>query len=177
MADISGAILDQVLEIRKKNGLEPTKEAVLADLTASKAKWTVSETPRYRTAGTSPIWISGKYLTKTGVCPATGEKEEGRAPAPAVAKRAKAVTETAPAVDATAFYRVLHGKGFKVSLLRDEITGELREEVPAAISALKLKFGAIPALGEDAVYVTQTTPQIQVSMTLDKLLQLTGTKP
>lgn len=177
MADISGVILDQVLEIRKKNGLEPTKEAVLADLASSKAKWTVNETPRYRTAGSSPIWISGKYLTKTGICPATGEKEEGRAPSPTAAKRTKAAAEAAPVVDTTAFYRVLHGKGFKISLLRDEITGELREEVPAAISALKLKFGAIPAHGEDAVYVTQTTPQIQVSMTLDKFLQLTGTKP
>lgn len=176
MGYITGELLEKVLEIRERNGLEATEEALLADLEASKAKWTLSAIPRYRRVGESPIWISGKYLTKTGICPATGEKEPGREASPATLKK-KVAADTTSSIDSTTFYRALHGKGFKISLLRDEITGELREEIPTSISALGLKFEAVPACSEDAVYVTQTSPQIQVSMGLDKFLQLAGIKP
>jgi len=179
MSKITGGTLTQVLELRKKNGLEATKEALNADLESSKAKWTLEETPRYRKAGDSPIYVSGKYLTKAGTCPATGEKDAGRASSsPATAKsrtphKQDASVTSAPSEET--FLRVLHGRGFKVRVAKNLLTEEIEREVPSCIENLGLKFSAIPARTED-VHITQTTPQIQVAMSLDKFLELAGIK-
>lgn len=105
----------KILELRTKNGLAATPEALEADLLAAKCKWTLEAAPRYRQAGHSPIYVSGKYLTASGACPATGEKEAGNGTPKAVVKKAKYDAAAAPQVaDEGVFYRVLHGKGFKV---------------------------------------------------------------
>lgn len=180
MSKISSAALPKVLELRKKNGLEATEEAANADLEASGAKWTEAETPRYRAAGESPIYISGKYLTKAGVDPSTGEKDAGRANAPAPAAGAKKGRKAAAStskVDEREFYLALHKKGFKVAILRNEITGELTSEIPAAIKALDLQFGGEPSKATDSIHISQTAPQILVTLTLDKFLELAKIKP
>ncbi|MGC4015264.1 MAG: hypothetical protein QM755_12220 [Luteolibacter sp.] len=177
MLNIPNDTLAKILELRSKNGLEATPEALEASLEAAKCKWTLEDTPRYRRAGDAPIYISGKYLTQAGVCPATGEKDAGsgikRPAAKSETSRSAAVT-TAPSQET--FYRVLHGKGFNVRITKDLLTGEIREEVPREISELDLQFGALPPRAE-GIHVTQTTPQIQISMSLDKFLELARIKP
>lgn len=180
MQNIPSDTLAKILELRTKNGLTATAEAVEADLANAKCKWTLVDTPRYRRAGDSPIYISGKYLTAEGTCPATGETDAGRTSKPVTPRAPKAATTSteAPAstVDEGAFYRVLHGKGFKIRISKDLITGEIQQEVPESIARLNLKFGNPPQHGE-GVYVTRTSPQIQVSMTLDQLLELARLVP
>ncbi|WP_338285342.1 hypothetical protein [Luteolibacter sp. LG18] len=178
MSKISSGNLPKVLELRKKNGLEATEEAANADLEASKAKWTEEDTPRYRRAGESPIFISGKYLTKAGVDPSTGERDAGRVgAAPVGAKKAPKAPAKGGEVNEKDFYLALHKKGFKVAILRNEITGELTSEIPAAIKALDLQFGGVPGKNEDSVHVTQTGPQVLLTLTLDKFLELAKIKP
>lgn len=170
MSQISSENLSKVLELRKKNGLEATEAAANADLEASKASWTEKDTPRYRRAGESPIYISGKYLTKTGVCPATGERETGH--------QAKSPKEqSARTISEEVFYKILHHKGFKISITKDLITQEIRTDIPTNLKNLNLKFAEIPKNAEAGVYVTQTTPQIQVSMNLDTFLEMAGLRP
>jgi len=176
MLTIPDNTLQKVLELRTKNGLEATPAALEASLEAAKCKWTLTETPRYRLAGDSPIYISGKYLTQAGICPATGEKDGGSAFKRPVAKASKSEAAAASAPSEEAFYRVLHGKGFGIKITKDLLTGEIKEEVPRAIAELGLQFGAAPARAE-AVYVTQTSPQIQVAMSLDKFLEIAKIKP
>jgi len=177
MLNIPNDTLEKILALRTKNGLEATPEALAASLEAAKCKWTLEETPRYRRAGDSPIYISGKYLTQAGVCPATGEKDGGsgiKRATPKAETNGSAVVSSAPSQET--FYRVLHGKGFNVRITKDLLTGEIREEVPREISELNLQFGSLPARAE-GIHVTQTTPQIQVAMSLDKFLELARIKP
>lgn len=177
MLNIPTETLEKILELRTKNGLEATPEALEASLEAAKCKWTLEDTPRYRRAGDAPIYISGKYLTQAGVCPATGEKDAGsgiKRPTPkAAANGSTASASSAPSQET--FYRVLHGKGFNVRITKDLLTGEIREEVPREISELNLQFSSLPARAE-GIHVTQTTPQIQVAMSLDKFLELARIK-
>lgn len=92
--------------------------------------------------------------------------------APKAPKTAKGTT-----IDEKAFIRVLAGKGFKFVRLVNELTGEVvKEETDQKISKLDLQFAAIPKNAEN-IHVIQTTPQIQVAMTLDKFLELAGIKP
>lgn len=80
-------------------------------------------------------------------------------------------------INRDAVLKVLAGKGFKISRLVDTITGEIHEEkIDPKIEALGLQFKAV---GQhiDAIHVTQTTPQIQVTLTLEKLLDLARIKP
>lgn len=179
MSDIPHEILSKALALREKNGLPASEAALREDLQQSKAAWTVNDTPRYRRAGESPIFISGKYLTKIGVCPATGERDGGRnGVAKPVAAKAKAEAPLVKGeINRSAFYRVLHAKGFKVAILRDEISGEVKEEIPQAIAALGLKFETMPRNAEKGIYVSQTNPQIQVSMTLDQFLEIARLSP
>lgn len=180
MLNIPEPILSKILELRTKNGLEATPEALEASIAAAKCKWTLEDTPRYRTAGESPIYISGKYLTQAGVCPATGEKDSGRTSKPATAKAPKAArSEDAAAGTANseeAFFRVLHAKGYGIKISKDLLTGEISKEVPRAIADLELVFSQIP-VRTDSVHVTQTSPQIQVAMSLDKFLEIAKIKP
>lgn len=76
-------------------------------------------------------------------------------------------------VDEGAFYKVLHGKGFPVKITQDLLTGEIQTQLPDAIRKLELKFGAIPA-NASGIHVTQTSPQIQIAMPLDRFLELAG---
>lgn len=179
MLNIPEPTLSKILELRTKNGLEATPEALEASIVAAKCKWTLEDTPRYRLAGESPIYISGKYLTQAGICPATGEKDAGRTSKPAGVKAPKAAkAETAAfgtANSEEAFFRVLHAKGFGIKISKDLLTGEINKEVPRAISELGLVFSSIP-VRTDSVHVIQTSPQIQVAMSLDKFLELAKIK-
>lgn len=174
MSNIPADTLSVVLELRKKNGLEASESALAEDLKRSKAKWTLEETPRYRRAGASPIWVSGKYLSSYGACPATGEPDGGNGrgrqanPAPAAA-----TPTVSGKVDESAFYKVLYGKGFPVKITQDLLTGEIQTTIPESIKKLELKFGAVP-LNAAGIHVTQTSPQIQVSMPLDRFLEIAG---
>lgn len=79
-----------------------------------------------------------------------------------------------------ALIKVLAAKGFKFTRLVNALTGEVVEEkTDPKIDKLNLVYRAIPTSRADsvAVYVTQTSPQIQVAMTLDKLLELAGIRP
>jgi hypothetical protein len=178
---ITGKILDKALELRKKNGLVATKEALMTDLEAAGAKYTVTETPRYRAAGESPIYISGKYLTaKGGICPATGEREEPKDTLKVARKTPNLLGQPAVSeISEDACVRVLAGKGFKFIRLVNSLTGEVvKEETDPRITKLNLVYSAIPKnAASDRLYVTQTSPQVQVSMTLDRFLELAGIKP
>lgn len=138
----------------------------------------LEETPRYRRAGRSPLYFSGKYLSSYGIDPATGEAD-GKSGGKTATQKAAAGGITSigsgKAVDETAFYKVLHGKGFAVKISQNLLTGELETNIPPAISKLDLKFGAIPG-NATGVHVTQTSPQIQVGMPLDRFLELAGIK-
>jgi hypothetical protein len=136
------------------------------------------DTPRYRRAGASPLWVSGKYLSSYGTCPASGEADQGRDKAvPRVAKTsAPKAAATAPVggkVDESVFYKVLHGKGFAVKITQDLLTGEIQTQIPEPIRKLELQFGAIPG-NASGIHVIQTSPQIQVAMPLDKFFELAG---
>lgn len=174
--DIPADTLNQIIALRKENGLEASEAAVRTALSGV-SKWTLEETPRYRRAGRSPIYLPGKFLTAKGVDPVSGETDS-HAP-----KKAQVKTEgsgrtssTVSKVEETQFYRVLHGKGFAVKITQDILTGQLETQVPAAIEKLNLQFGSIPANAE-GIYVTQTSPQIQVSLPLDKFLEIAGIRP
>ncbi len=173
MTTIPAEQLEAALKLRSANGLQATERALLSDLEKSGASWKLEETLRYRKAGASPFYISGRYLTAKGTCPATGEKD---------GKEPKAKSAAAPAasavgkIDEEGFYRVLHGKGFKISMTKDLLTGELKTHIPTSIEKLDLKFGAVPANAQ-GVHVIQTSPQIQVVMPIDKFLELAGIRP
>lgn len=177
METIPSETLSRILELRQANGLEATEAAVYADLEKSKCKWTLTDTPRYRRAGASPLWVSGKYLSSYGTCPASGEADQGRGKAvPRVAKASAPKPASAPVagkVDEAVFYKVLHGKGFAVKITQDLLTGEIQTQIPEPIRKLELQFGAIPG-NASGIHITQTSPQIQVAMPLDKFLELAG---
>lgn len=175
MHTIPNDTLAEVLELRKANGLEATEAAVYADLEKSKCKWTLVDTPRYRKAGRSPIWVSGKYLSSYGSCPATGEKDSREAKKPRASATASAPAKAADTsrVDEAVFYKVLHGKGFPVKITQDLLTGEIQTQIPDSVRRLNLQFGEMPTNATE-VHVVQTSPQIQVSMSLDKFLELAG---
>ena len=175
METIPSETLSRILELRRANGLEATESAVYADLEKSKCKWTLTDTPRYRRAGASPLWISGKYLSSYGTCPASGEADQGRGKVavPRTATPKPAAAPVVSKVDESVFYKVLHGKGFSVKITQDLLSGEIQTQIPEPIRKLELQFGAIPA-NASGIHVTQTSPQIQVAMPLDKFLELAG---
>jgi len=175
MSKIPADTLKAILELRSENGLVATEEAVYADLAKAKAKWVLEETPRYRRAGRSPLYVSGKYLSSYGTDPATGEADGGNGKKPKAASTPRASAPVNGKVDETAFYKVLHGKGFPVKISQNLLTGEVETQLPPAISKLELQFGAIPG-NASGVHVTQTSPQIQVAMPLDRFLELAGIK-
>jgi len=178
MDKIPAETLKQILELRSENGLEATEQAMRADLEKSKAKWVLDETPRYRKAGRSPIYISGKYLSSYGTDPATGEKDGKEPKAKKAGSAGAAAPKAAPAakIDESVFLKVMHGKGFKVKVSQDMLSGEIQREVPPAIAKLDLQFGSIGS-NASGIHVTQTSPQIQVSMPFDRFLELAGIKP
>lgn len=72
----------------------------------------------------------------------------------------------------------LSGKGFKIVRSMNMITGEILEDtIDPKIEKLNLDFGGLGVRANDlTTYVTSTAPQILVTMTLDRLLAITGTK-
>ncbi|MCW1925251.1 hypothetical protein OKA05_22010 [Luteolibacter arcticus] len=179
METIPSDTLAKILELRQANGLEATEAAVYADLEKSKCKWTLTDTPRYRRAGASPLWVSGKYLSSYGTCPASGEADQGRGGVPKAPRAVGPKPPVAPntsKIDEAAFYKVLHGKGFPVKISQNLLTGEIETQIPDSISKLELQFSMIPA-NASGVHITQTSPQIQVAMPLEKFLEIAGIRP
>ncbi|MFT4177244.1 MAG: hypothetical protein QM627_11385 [Luteolibacter sp.] len=175
MATIPADTLKAILNLRAENGLEADEASVYRDLET--VKWTLNETPRYRRAGRSPVYLSGKYLTANGVDPVTGEKESnGPAKKAKAAASAKSSPKYESKLDESAFYRVLHAKGFSIKVSQDLITGAVETQLPESIKRLGLQFDEIPG-NATGVYVTQTSPQIQVAMSLDKFLEIAGIRP
>lgn len=78
-----------------------------------------------------------------------------------------------------AVLKVLAGKGFKVVRMQNVLTGEIMEDkIDPKIQALKLELGGLKGRADDSTtYVVSTDRQILVTMTLDRLLAITGTKP
>lgn len=74
--------------------------------------------------------------------------------------------------------RALAQKGFKIVRMVNALTGEvLEDKIDPKIEKLGLDFGGVKRKADDvATYVTQTGGQILVTMTLDRLLAITGTK-
>jgi hypothetical protein len=83
------------------------------------------------------------------------------------------------AVDKDVVLKVLAGKGFKIVRSMNIITGEILEDkIDPKIEKLNLSFGGVGVRADDATtYVTSTGKQILVTLTLDRLLALTATKP
>ena len=77
-----------------------------------------------------------------------------------------------------AVLKSLSGKGFKIVRSMNMITGEILEDkVDPKIEKLNLDFGGLGTRANDATtYVTSTDSQVLVTMTLDRLLAITGTK-
>lgn len=75
--------------------------------------------------------------------------------------------------------KALAAKGFKIVRSMNMITGEILEDkIDPKIEKLNLAFGGLGGRADDATtYVTATGKQILVTLTLDRLLALTGTKP
>lgn len=82
-------------------------------------------------------------------------------------------------VDQDEVLRALAKKGFKVVRLMNALTGEILEDkVDPKVEKLGLEYGALRGKADDAkTYVVQSSGQILVTMTLDRLLAVTGTKP
>ncbi len=88
-------------------------------------------------------------------------------------------TKSTAAIDKDEVLRQLAKKGFKVVRMVNALTGELVEEkIDPKIEKLGLDFGGLKGKAADSVtYVTQTSGQVLVMVTLDRLLAITGTKP
>ncbi len=83
------------------------------------------------------------------------------------------------AIDRDEVLRLLADKGFKVVRLANALTGEILEEkIDPKVEKLGLDFGGLKGKADDSVtYVTQTRGQVLVTLTLDRLLTITGIKP
>lgn len=83
------------------------------------------------------------------------------------------------AVDRDEVLRVLAQKGFKVVRLMNALTGEvLEEKIDPKIEKLGLEFTSPRGKADNAkTYVVQSSGQVLVTLSLDRLLALTGTKP
>ncbi|TAE76198.1 MAG: hypothetical protein EAZ65_01960 [Verrucomicrobia bacterium] len=82
-------------------------------------------------------------------------------------------------VDKDSVLKGLASKGFKIIRSMNIITGEILEDkIDPKIDKLNLEFGGIPAKPTDSsTYVVSTSGPVMVTMTLDRLLAITGTKP
>jgi hypothetical protein len=63
-----------------------------------------------------------------------------------------------------------------VKISQNLLTGEIETQIPDSISKLELQFSAIPA-NASAIHISQTSPQIQVAMPLEKFLEIAGIRP
>ena len=80
-------------------------------------------------------------------------------------------------VEESVFVREMAALGFKYIRHFDGLTGEqVKCEDDAQIKKLGLEFGPLPSIAED-VHITQTSPQVQISMSMEKFLELAGITP
>jgi transposase-like protein len=93
--------------------------------------------------------------------------------------KATEVPNQTPTSDRNEVLRVLAKKGFKIARMMNVITGEiLEEQIDPKIEKLALEFKTPKGKADESVtYVVQTAGQVMVSMTLERLLALTNTKP
>jgi transposase-like protein len=106
----------------------------------------------------SPLTISNWRKTTGGAAPVSKGKTD--------------------AIDRDTVLKALAGKGFKIVRMQNALTGEvLEEKIDPKIEKLGLEYGLKGRPTDAATYVTQTSGPILVTMTLDRLLALTGTKP
>jgi uncharacterized OB-fold protein len=79
--------------------------------------------------------------------------------------------------DEDSFIKAMVELGFKYIRHVDSLTGEIvKSEDDPKIEALGLRFSQIPLIAEN-VHITQTKPQIQIAMSLEKFFELVGIKP
>jgi hypothetical protein len=83
------------------------------------------------------------------------------------------------ALDKDGVLKSLAGKGFKIVRSMNIITGEILEDkIDPKIEKLNLDFGGVPAKPNDSTtYVVSTSGPVLVTLTLDRLLAITGTRP
>jgi hypothetical protein len=83
------------------------------------------------------------------------------------------------AIDKDSVLKLLSGKGFKIVRSMNIITGEILEDkIDPKIEKLNLDFSGLGAKANDSTtYVTSTGNQVLVTLTLERLLAITGTKP
>jgi len=83
------------------------------------------------------------------------------------------------APDKDGVLKSLAGKGFKIVRSMNIITGEILEDkIDPTIEKLNLDFGGVPAQPNDSTtYVVSTSGPVLVTLTLDRLLAVTGTRP
>lgn len=147
-----------------------------AKKTATKSKSTNSEKPLSAGQGKKFCPSCGEIIAaRSSTCPKCS------AIIPPKNKKAPSDASKAPspakAIDEKAFIRVCAGKGFKFVRMINDLTGELvKEETDPKIDKLALKFAGIPS-NADGIYITQTSPQVQVSMSFDRFLEVAGIKP
>lgn len=113
-------------------------------------------------------------VKKYGVSPltiSTWRKTSGAAP--------RATAKAVSSAERDDVLRLLAGKGFKIVRMANVLTGEILEEkIDPKIEKLNLKFESLKGKADEkATYVSQGSGQILVTMTLDRLLAVTGTKP
>ena len=96
-----------------------------------------------------------------------------------VVRAKSASSASSPAVEKDDVLRALAKKGFKVVRMMNALTGEILEEkIDPKVEKLALDFGGLKGRADDGkTYVVQSSGQILVTMSLDRLLAVTGTKP
>lgn len=105
------------------------------------------------------------------------KKKNPNAPPAKKAARKQAANAPAATINELQFIMVMIDKGWKYERMVNAFTNKvITETVPPQIEKLGLKFAAIPK-NADGVYITQTDPQVQVAMPLDKFLEIAGLKP
>jgi hypothetical protein len=116
---------------------------------------------------------------KYGISPLTLTNWKKAAAGKGSAKSGVAAKSGGAYVDKDAVLKVLAGKGFKIVRSMNIITGEILEDkIDPKIEKLNLAFGGVSGRADDSTtYVTSAGKQILVTLTLDRLLALTGTKP
>ena len=150
-----GSVFNDFRMASKKRYTEEQKEEILAFVEAEGRGGIAKASEKF---GVSSVTISGWKKVKSG---SSGSSAEGLE------------------IDKNQFVKVMAGKGFAYTKMVNELTGEVVEEKSdPKIEALGLEFKAAPKNADpEKLYVSQTSPQIQVTMTFDKLLNILGIKP
>ena len=124
-----------------------------------------------------------KAASKYGISPLTlsnwKKKAAGSGQKKVKASAAKGAAAKGGAINKDAVLKLLSNKGFKIVRSMNIITGEILEDkIDPKIEKLNLDFSGLPARANDsATYVSATGDQVLVTLTLERLLAITGTKP